>query len=161
MAVINPNELMYKSFEPVQKHRFILYMDGIPSYMIRSVNIPTITQSEIKIDHINVYYKVKGKTTYGDVNMSLYQPISPSGAQMVMEWIRLSHEQTTGRDGYADMYKKRLVINILDPFGGIVGEWVLEGAWIKSSNFGQYDWASDGKVDIELTLAIDHPVLNF
>ena len=34
MAVINPNEIFFTAFEPKQANRFIMYVDGIPSYMI-------------------------------------------------------------------------------------------------------------------------------
>jgi peptide chain release factor 1 len=44
--------------------------------------------------------------------MTLFDPITPSGAQAVMEWVRLHHESVTGRDGYSDMYKKDLRIDV-------------------------------------------------
>ncbi len=40
------------------------------------------------------------------LEITLYDPIVPSGAQSVMEWVRTSHESLTGRDVYADFYKK-------------------------------------------------------
>jgi DNA-directed RNA polymerase subunit beta' len=39
-----------------------------------------------------------------------------------MEWVRLSHESVSGRDGYSDFYKKDLVLNCLGPVGDIVEE---------------------------------------
>jgi hypothetical protein len=47
--------------------------------------------------------------------MTLFDPITPSGAQAVMEWVRLHHESVTGRDGYSDFYKKDLTLDILGP----------------------------------------------
>jgi hypothetical protein len=62
--------------------------------------------------------------------MTLFDPITPSGAQAVMEWVRLHHESVTGRDGYSDFYKKDLTIDVLGPVGDIVSEWVIKGAFI-------------------------------
>ncbi len=62
----------------------------------------------LKLDHINVYRKIKGKAEWRDMSLSLYNPISPSGQQAVIEWVRLHHESVTGRDGYSDFYKKDL-----------------------------------------------------
>jgi hypothetical protein len=59
-----------------------------------------------------------------------------------MEWARLAHESVTGRDGYSDFYKKDLRMNILGPVGDVVGEWIIKGAFVKSANFGEYDWSS-------------------
>jgi hypothetical protein len=78
-----------------------------------------------------------------------------------MEWARLAHESVTGRDGYSDFYKKDLVLNVLGPVGDIVSEWVIKGAYVKSANFGEYDWASESAINISLTIAMDYCVLNF
>ena len=79
-----------------------------------------------------------------------------------MEWVRLGHESVTGRDGYSDFYKKDLTIDILGPVGDIVSEWVIKGAFIKTANFGEYNWDNDTAVaNITLTLGMDYCVLNF
>jgi hypothetical protein len=162
MAILDANEIFFTAFEPKQANRFILYVDGIPSYLIKGVNAVTVSQGEVILNHINVYRKVKGKTTWGDIQMTLFDPITPSGAQSVMEWVRLHHESVTGRDGYSDFYKKDLVIDILGPVGDIVGEWIIKGAFIKDANFGDYNWDTENSaVNITMTVAMDYCVLNF
>ena len=131
MAILNPNEIFFTAFEPKQPNRFIMYVDGFPSYIIKAISAVTFEQGEVVLNHINVYNKVKGKTKWSDLTMTLFDPITPSGAQATMEWLRLHHESVTGRDGYSDMYKKDLTINILGPVGDIVSEWVIKGAFIK------------------------------
>jgi hypothetical protein len=108
MPVLDPNEIFFTAFEPKQANRFILYMDGIPSFIIKGVAAISLTQGEVILNHINVQRKVKGKTVWNDITMTLFDPITPSGAQAVMEWVRLHHESVTGRDGYSDFYKKDL-----------------------------------------------------
>jgi len=161
MAVLNPNEIFFTAFEPKVKNRFIMYIDGIPSYFIKKASTPKITFTEVKLDHINIYRKLKGKGNWEDITISLYSPISPSGEQAVMEWVRLSHESVTGRDGYSDFYKKDISLNTLGPVGDIVGEWIIKGAFIKDSNFGEYDWSEDSAITLDLTLTYDYAVLNF
>jgi hypothetical protein len=161
MAVLNPNEIFFTAFEPKVQNRFIMYIDSIPSYFIKKAKTPSITFTDIKLDHINVYRKIKGKGEWQDITISLYDPIAPSGAQAVMEWVRLSHESVTGRDGYSDFYKKDISLNTLGPVGDIVGEWVIKGAYVKSADFGEYDWSQDQYISLELTLAYDYAVLNF
>jgi len=162
MAVLDANEIFFTAFEPKQANRFILYMDGVPSYLIKGVNAVTVSQGEVTLNHINVYRKVKGKTTWGNIQMTLFDPITPSGAQAVMEWVRLHHESVTGRDGYSDFYKKDLVIDILGPVGDIVSEWILKGAFITEANFGDYAWDTENQaVNITMTVAVDYCVLNF
>jgi hypothetical protein len=122
----------------------------------------SVTQGEVVLNHINVYRKVKGKTTWGDIQMTLFDPVTPSGAQAVMEWVRLHHESVTGRDGYSDFYKKDLVIDILGPVGDIVSEWIIKGAFIKEANFGDYSWDTENQAtNITMTVGMDYCVLNF
>jgi hypothetical protein len=162
MAVINPNEIFYTAFEPKQANRFILYMDGMPSYILKGVSAVTLNQGVVTLNHMNIERKVKGKSTWQDVTLTLFDPITPSGAQATMEWVRLGHESVTGRDGYSDFYKKDLRINVLGPVGDIVSEWILKGAFITSTNFGEYNWDTvDTAVNIQITVAIDYAVLNF
>jgi hypothetical protein len=161
MAVLDPSEIMFTAFEPKVQNRFIMYIDGIPSYLIKSVTSPQFDANEIILDHINTYRKVKGKVKWQDMSFTLYDPITPSGAQSVMEWARLAHESVTGRDGYSDFYKKDLVFNVLGPVGDVVSEWIIKGAYCKTANFGAYDWSNDAAVSIDLTVAMDYCVLNY
>ena len=162
MAVLNPNEIMFTAFEPKVANRFIMYIDGIPAYLIKKASTPEFQANEIILDHINVYRKVKGKIRWQDMNLELYDPITPSGAQAVMEWARLAHESVTGRDGYSDFYKKDITLNILGPVGDIVGEWIIKGAFVKTAKFGDYDWSQgEQAIAITMTLAMDYCVLNF
>ena len=161
MAILNTNEMMYTAFEPKLKNRFVMFIDGIPAFLIKQAQKPNISFEEITLDHINVKRKIKGKATWGDVTCTLYDPITPSGAQAVMEWIRLSHESVTGRDGYSDFYKKDIRINALGPVGDIVEEWILKGAYVQSANFGDMDWSSDSPANISLTIVMDYAILNY
>lgn len=161
MAVAAPNEMFFSNFEPVQKNRFIVLMDGIPQQLIKRIKLPEYTAKEVELWHINILRKVKGKSTWGDVELELYNPVAPNANQMLMEWVRLSHESVTGRDGYNDFYKRDFTFQVLAPVGDIVSEWVFKGAWIKNSNFGEFDYEAEGLNNSVFTLSIDYAVLNF
>jgi hypothetical protein len=162
MAILNPNEIFYTAFEPKQSNRFILYMDGIPSFLVKGVGAVSLSQTAVAINHINVQRYVKGKTIWGTIAFTLYESITPSGAQAVMEWVRLGHESVTGRDGYSDFYKKDITFNVVGPVGDIVSEWIIKGAVITSANFGDYNWDDDGTpVNIALEVQPDYCILNY
>ena len=162
MAILDANEMFFTAFEPKQANRFVMYVDGIPAYFIKGVTGIEITQEEVVLNHINVLRKVKGKSVWSDVALTLFDPITPSGAQAVMEWVRLHHESVTGRDGYSDFYKKDITLDIIGPVGDIVSEWILKGAFIKSAKWSDlnYDTTAEA-VTINLNLGIDYAVLNF
>ena len=160
--ILDPAEIMFQSWEPKQTNRFFMYIEGIPSFIIKAANRPQLTSTVTVLDHINVDRKVKGKSRWQDLTITLYDPIVPSGAQAVMEWIRLGHESVTGRDGYSDFYKKDVTFNMLGPVGDKVEEWVLKGAWCSDANFNEMDWANDGEaVTITVTITYDYAILNY
>ena len=159
--ILEFDKIFYKNFEPKLSNRFIMEINGIESYIIKTASRPTFTSEVVELDHINVKRKIKGKSTWDDVTITLYDPIVPSGAQQVMEWIRSSHESLTGRDGYAAFYKKDITFYILGPVGDKVEQWTLKGAFITQANFGDLDWSSNDPVAIELTLTYDYAILEF
>lgn len=162
MPVLDPTEVMFRAFEPKVQHRFIMYFDGIPSFMVKSVSSPNFTEDVIKLDHINTYRKIRGKREWGEMSMTLYDPITPSGAQAVMDWARLAYESVTGRAGYSDFYKKDVTLNALGPVGDVVGEWIVKGAFVTNFEGGDFDWSNTSDyLEISVTLEMDYCVLNY
>ena len=160
--LIDPTELMFTSFEPKVTNRFVFYVDGIPSYLIRKAARPKITNNETEIKHINNSRFIKGRSTWESISIELYDPIVPSGAQAVMEWVRLHHESVTGRNGYADFYKKDVTINVLGPVGDKVEEWTGKGAFLVDADFGEISWENDAApAIITLTLRCDYWILQY
>ena len=159
--MIDATDIMFTPFEPKLKNRFIMRIDGIPAYMIKAINRPQIDFDEVVLEHMNVTRYVKGKGRWQTLDITLYDPIVPSASQAVMEWVRLSHESVTGRDGYADFYKKDVTFNVLGPVGDIVEEWTLKGAYIQVANLGDMAFDSSDPAEITLTLRYDYAILQF
>ena len=162
--ILNYTQMIADTFEPKMKNRYYMEMTsvGIPAYMVKTANRPEINFETVKIDHINVYRKLKGKGEWQDLNITLYDPVVPSAAQLVMEWVRLSHESITGRDGYAEFYKKDISFYMLGPVGDKVEQWTLKGAFINKAAFGELDFSNTNEpVTIDLTLTYDYAILEY
>lgn len=163
LQIASENEMFSTAFswEPKRQHQFIMELNGIPAYLIKASGKPTITNTAVELDMINVKRYVAGKHSWDTITMTLYDAIVPSGAQAVMEWVRLHHESATGRDGYSSFYKKEIRLHQLSPLGEVIEEWILKGAFITSAGFGTFDWTSDAVQEIELTIQYDWAFLNF
>ena len=159
--MLDPNDIFFTRFEPKTANRFVMEIDGIPAYLVKTMSRPSIQFETITLDHINVKRYVKGKASWQPITVTLYDPIVPSGAQSVIEWVRLHHESVTGRDGYSDFYKKDITFNVLGPVGDKVEEWTLKGTWIKEATFGDLDWSTNDVVGISLTLKYDYANLQY
>ena len=153
--LLEANKIFYTPYEPKLKNRFIMEIAGIPAFTIKTAQRPQITFDEVVLEHMNVTKYVKGKGRWQTLQITLYDPIVPSAASAVIEWIRLHHESATGRDGYQDFYKKNVNFQVLGPVGDIVEEWICKGAYCKSANFGDMDWASDQPVNISLSIRFE------
>ena len=160
--ILTWDKMWGEQFEPKTQMRFIMeLMDNVPAYIIKAASRPTLNQEAIEIDHINIKRKIKGKSTWDDMTVTLYDPIVPSGAQAVMDWVRKSHESITGRDGYALFYKQNLGFKMLGPVGDVVEEWKISGAFITQVTFGDMDWSTSDLVNIQCTIAYDYAVLEY
>ena len=159
--LVEATDIMFTPFEPKLKNRYIMQIDGVPAYLIKTANRPNLSFEEVTLEHMNVKRYVKGKATWESIAVTLYDPIVPSGAQSVMEWIRLSHESVTGRDGYSDFYKKDVTINMLGPVGDKVEEWTLKGAWCSKADFGDVDWAGTDVASVSIDITFDYAILQY
>jgi hypothetical protein len=159
--ILEFDKMFYTNFEPKMKNRYVMEIENIPSYLVKAANRPSIQFEPIVLDHINVKRKLKGKGDWQDITITLYDPIVPSAAQAVMDWIRLGHESITGRDGYADFYKKDITFYMLGPVGDKIEQWTLKGAYIGQANFGDLSFDSNEPATIELTLTYDYAILEF
>ena len=159
--ILTPDEIMFQNWQPKVANQFIMYIEGIPSFIIKSSDRPKLENGTVTLDHINVQRYVKGKSRWTPINITLYDPIVPSGAQAAMEWIRLSHESVTGRDGYADFYKKDITLNGVGPVGDKVEQWTLKGAWVSNFDGGTFDWANEDAMNIQLTITYDYAILEY
>tara|TARA_R110002153_G_scaffold16136_9_gene57120 strand:- start:2410 stop:2904 length:495 start_codon:yes stop_codon:yes gene_type:complete len=151
------------SFEHKMKNRFILSIEGIDAFLIRDTKRPSVSIEDTQINWLNSYRKISsGKAVWSDITVVLHDPIAPSGAQQMTEWLRTVAETVSGRSGYADFYKRDLQLKVLDPTLTVIELWDIKGAFPKEIDFG--DLSQDSANDImtiSVTLAVDNCVLQF
>ena len=159
---LSVTEMLPAKFTPMMKRSFIFAIEGIDAFLIKTAARPEITTEEITINWINSTRYVAGKTTFGTLAVTLHDPIAPSGAQQVMEWVRLCFESVSGRAGYPDFYKRDIQLKMLDPVGTVVQLWDIKGAFCTTAGFGDlsYDSTTD-MAEISLTIRFDNCVMQY
>jgi hypothetical protein len=153
--------MLPRNFEPKRKNRWILMMEGIDAYLLKTCKRPQMTTEPVEIPWINATRYVAGKTKFGTSQMTLHDPIAPSAAQQVMEWVRLHYESVSGRAGYADFYKRDAQLKLIDPVGTVVELWDCKGGIITEVDFGELTHEDGGLIEISLTVQWDNFVLQF
>lgn len=159
--ILETNVMLANTYEPKRKFRWLLQIDGIDAFTLKTAARPQATFEETVIDYINTKRYVAGKMAYSPINITLHDPIAPSAALKVMQWIRLCYEVQTGRMGYATFYKKDITLKLLDPQGAVVDQWDIKGCWVQESNFGDLDYASSDNVEISAVLRYDSVIHQF
>ncbi len=158
---LDVTSMLPNAFEPKKKNRWVLMIEGIDAYIIKTAARPTMTTDAIEVPFINSRRYVAGLTKFGTMAITLHDPIAPSGAQQVMEWVRLHFESVSGRAGYADFYKRDIQLKLLDPVGTVVELWDIKGALITEANFGELTYEAGDLAEISLTIQVDNCVLQF
>ena len=153
--------MLPNKFEPKRKNRWILQVEGIDAYILKTAKRPQMSTEEVEIPWINSHRYLAGKTKFGTSQMTLHDPIAPSAAQQVMEWVRLHFESVSGRAGYADFYKRDMQLKLIDPVGTVIELWDIKGALITEVDFGELTYEDGTPLEISITYRYDNAVLQF
>ena len=158
---LSVSSMLPNKFEPKRKFRWVFAIEGVDAFLVKSAARPTMSTTSQEIPFINSTRYIAGKTKFGTMSVALHDPIAPSGAQQVMEWVRTHFESVSGRAGYADFYKRDCQLKLLDPIGTVVELWDIKGAFLTEANFGDLSYDSEDPADISLTLQFDNCVLQY
>jgi len=159
---LSVTDMLPNKFEPKRQFRWVFAIEGIDSFLMKTAARPQMTIESLEIPFINSKRYVAGRMTFQTLGITLHDPIAPSGAQQVMEWIRTTYESVSGRAGYADFYKRDCQVKLLDPIGTVVELWDIKGAFILDANFNALTYENDSNpVDITLSLRFDNCVLQY
>lgn len=153
-----PRVVVPEAYHPSLQFRYQVTTSKLPGaqFYARSAQQPGFENNPVTIEHINAYFKVKGKTRWDDLTMSCYQFENITATQF---WAYLQeHQQVPGAtDQYAPSYKHDLQIMILAPDGSTpVGTWKLIGAFYSGVKWGEMDWGTDDAIQVDLTIAFDY-----
>jgi hypothetical protein len=149
-------------YEPKRSNRFIMRFPsslGINEWFVESTTRPKITINKVDIPFLNTKTYVAGMFEWGEISVTFRDPIGPSAAQALMEWVRLHAESVTGRMGYAAGYKKNVDLEMLDPTGVVVEKWILEGCFLTDVDFQALSYSDDKLQTIQATLRPDRCIL--
>ena len=149
-------------YEPKRQNRFIMRFPdelGINEWFVETASRPSITINKQEIQFLNTSTYVAGRFNWQPINVKFRDPIGPSAAQALMEWVRLCAETVTGRMGYAAGYKKDVDLEMLDPTGVVVEKWLLQGCFLTSVNFDSLGYGSDTLASITTNIQMDRCIL--
>lgn len=159
--VLDINQMLANEYEPKRMFRWVLEIDGIDAFTAKTAARPTKQHETTVIDYMNQKLKYAGKGDWQPFDIVLNDPIAPAASQKVVEWLKLVHDDSTGRMGYKAVYSKTFSIKILDPTGLVVEKWRIVNAWPSNISFGELDYASSEVLTAKFTVTFDRAFLEF
>lgn len=128
------------------------------------IDRPNLSFEEVPIHRYNSTAYVAGKHQWEPLNLTVEDDITGLaslaiqgqletqqrliGGDLPGQWL---NSAATGSD-----YKFGMQLQQLDGNEGVVEQWIIEGCWIKSANYGQLSYDSNEPVKIELSVRFDH-----
>lgn len=148
--------------EPTRQFRFLISSEDENAwYWAKSVTKPSFEVSSTEHQLVNHKFKYPGIVTWNDITItivdtgrkakSLIEKLENSGYLYPTEFQNKEGISKRGNGDFLDF----LTINQLDAEGKLIEIWRLKGAFIKSINFGDLDYESDGFVTIQIGVAYD------
>lgn len=128
-------------FEPMRVNRFLVTFPGsfnISPYFVRQTDRPSMRIGPL------------GHYEWNDIEMTLYDPISPSMSQNIYQLI----------DSNLITQPMTFLIQMLDPTGLVVSEWSIWGI-VSSIDYGVLDYGDDSTTEIKIKISVSNAVLNF
>jgi hypothetical protein len=153
--ILDINQMFANEYEPKRLFRWILEIDGIDAFVLKTAARPKKEHQHITIDWMNEKRFLAGKGEWMPIDVELHDPISPSASQKVMDWLKLVHDDSTGRMGYASTYKKNFFLKMLDGGGLVVEKWQAIGAFPMGYDGGSLNFAENETATVKFQIRAD------
>jgi|TARA_R110000824_G_scaffold31089_16_gene101593 hypothetical protein len=160
--------------EPKRQHRWLLNIDGIDAFLIKTAQKPSFTVDETPHNFFGHKFYYPGTVTWNTIEVTLVDPIDPDTSTILYHKLRMSGYEIPDRllneplrpglftpskaeatDALGQIVKLRQIGQIDDVPNQVVEEWKLYNPWITAVNFGNLDYASADMVEISLTIRFD------
>ena len=153
--------------EPKTQFRWILYVNKIPQWVIKSVTKPTIETTSQAHKYFGYTYYYPGITTWNKVSVTLVDPVQPDSAATIATILRQSgFKPPVSENNLSAITKAKATqaignvsIRQVNAEGRPLETWTLNNPFITSADFGgslaydqetltelkidiQYDWAT-------------------
>lgn len=154
--------------EPKRAYRWLLYINAIPQWVIKTAEKPGYEITESEHNYLNHTFWYPARLKWRPVKFTLVDPVEPDCALTIMNMIQNSgYHFPVDQNDTATISKARAVAELgsvklvqLDPDGEPLEEWAFKNAWIKDVNNGTLDYSSDELVNLELQLRFDWAQIN-
>lgn len=161
------------SLEPKRQFRWLLYIAGMPQFIVKDVKKPSFTVATTPHDFINYKFKYPGRVEWQDIQVTIVDPVQPDSTASLVKILEragyvLPDNYTTQAQEPRTISKKSFVDALggqiqLVQFGANTGaqeenvleKWTINNPFLTNVDFGNLSYGSDDLVNISMTIAYD------
>tara|TARA_Y100000310_G_scaffold34548_1_gene32709 strand:+ start:712 stop:1293 length:582 start_codon:yes stop_codon:yes gene_type:complete len=162
------------SVEPKRGFRWLLYVSGMPQFIVTKVKKPSFRIGSTPHQFLNYEFKYPGRVTWEDINFTVVDPVDPDSAASLYNILQESGyalppdyqealAKTISKKGLVEALGTQIRIVQLDADGNGAApleEWTINNPQITNVNFGQLDYTQEGLINIDVTVAYDWATLD-
>lgn len=164
------------NIEPKRKFRFLLYFNGMPQFVAKSVTKPAFNVGKTEHNFLQHKFNFPGRVTWQPITMTIVDPVQPDSTASLYDILQRSgyviptNVVENNPSGFGTVNKKdmvealgsRIQIDTIGPDGSneIVESWILNNPIITSATFDTLDYGSDDLLNITIGIEYDWATLN-
>jgi len=157
--------------DPKRSHRFILYLDGIPTYFVKSATVPSFTITEGGTHKfLGHKFRFPGSVEWnGKSEIKLVDTIDYNMSKKFVDYVRKAgyvypsnFSESSSNPEYfrktiskAKFPFKQVKIQRIDSEGATYETWVLNNPWISKVDFGSADYDKEGLIEMGVEFTYD------
>jgi len=161
------------SLEPKRQFRWLLYIAGMPQFIVKDVKKPSFDVAATTHTFLNYDFHYPGKVTWSDITVTIVDPVQPDSAASLIKILENSGyvypDRFTSQPNEPKTISKKAMVDSLGQqirlvqFGANTGEqvenviesWVINNPIITNVDFGQLSYGAEELVDIGMTIKYD------
>lgn len=161
------------SIEPKRTFRWLLYIAGMPQFIVKDVKKPSFTVASTSHDFINYKFHYPGRVEWQDIQVTIVDPVQPDSTASLVRILeaagyvlpdeftsQANEPRTISKQAFVDAMGGQIQ---LVQFGANTGaqqqnvleKWTLNNPFLTNVDFGSLNYTSDDLVNISMTIKYD------
>lgn len=127
-----------------------------------TVTRPKLTFEEIPLHRYNSVAYVAAKHSWDDMQLTIQDDVTSAASKVIQaqlqkqQWLIGAEGQWLATAPEGSLYKFVIYLDQLDGNEQVIEKWIVEGCWLKNTDWSDNDYAASEAVQITMTVRFDH-----
>ncbi len=160
-----------KTVEPKRTFRWLLYVSGMPQFIVKTVKKPSFNVATTPHQFLNYEFHYPGTVKWQPISFTIVDPVKPDSTKSLYRILERSgyvipsaYDQavatTISKENMVDALGGEIKIVQLDTDGkNPIETWTIKNPLITSVEFGELSYASEEMLNISVNLTYDYATI--